>query len=89
MNALFGLFAGPFCYLCFVYACHILLSVPSSLLATLERTDLLALLYVIFPVRFIAFPYGFLGQVWHLSYRFLIIAFFFTKMNILVSVMLA
>ena len=62
MNALFGLFAGPFCYLCFVYACHILLSVPSSLLATLERTDLLALLYVIFSRAFYRFPIWFLGS---------------------------
>ena len=42
-------------------ACHTGLSFYSSLLATLERTDLLALLCVMFLVCFIAFSCGFLG----------------------------
>ena len=31
-----------------------------------ERADLLALLYVMFACVFDTFPYGVLGQVWHL-----------------------
>ena len=31
-----------------------------------ERTDLLALLYVVFSCVFVSFPYGALGQVWYL-----------------------
>ena len=47
-------------------------------LAGWERTDLLALLYVMFSCIFVTFPYGVLGQVWYLMYRFLIFAFFLT-----------
>ena len=33
----------PFCYLCFLFACHTVLSVSCSLVVTcLERADLLA-----------------------------------------------
>ena len=42
------------------------LSVPCNHIVTCwERADLLALLYVCFPV-FCHFPYGVLGQVWYL-----------------------
>ena len=39
----------PFCYLCFKFGCHTVLSVHPSLVVTCwERTDLLTLLYVMF-----------------------------------------
>ena len=41
----------PLCYLCLVFVCHTVLSVPCSLVVTCwERADLLALLYVMFLV---------------------------------------
>ena len=43
------------------------LTVPCSLVVTCwERTDLLALLYVMFSCVFVTFPYGVLHQVWYL-----------------------
>ena len=40
-----------FCYLCFVFVCHTVLSVPCSLVVTSwKRADFLALLYVMFLV---------------------------------------
>ena len=57
----------PFCYLCFVFVYHTVLSVPCSLVVTCwERADLLALLYGMFSCVFVTFPYGILGQVWYL-----------------------
>ena len=39
----------PFCYLCFVFVCHTVLSVPCSLVVTcLEGAYILAILYVMF-----------------------------------------
>ena len=39
----------PFCYLCFMFVCHTVLSVSCSLVVTCkERAGLLALLYVMF-----------------------------------------
>ena len=56
-----------FCYLCFMFVCHTVLSVPCGLAATCSKmADLLALLYVIFSCVFVTFPYGVLGQVWYL-----------------------
>ena len=56
-----------FCYLCVVFVCHTVLSVPCSFVATyLEGAALLALLYVMFSCIFVTFPYGVLGQVWYL-----------------------
>ena len=50
--------------LCF---CCIVLSVPCSLVVTCwKRSDVLALLYVMFSLVFVTFPYGILGQVWYL-----------------------
>ena len=46
-----------FCYLCFVFVCHTVLSVHCSLVVTCwERADLLALLYVMLFVCFYHFP---------------------------------
>ena len=54
-------------YLCFVFVCHTVLSVPCSLVDTCwERADLLTLLYVVFYCVFVTFPYGDLGMVWYL-----------------------
>ena len=45
--------------------CGSWLSVPCSLVVTCsKRTDLVALLYVMFSCGFGTFPYGILGQVW-------------------------
>ena len=70
------------CFFCgsillFVFhVCYAVLSVPCSLVVTCrEKVDLLTLLYVMF-LCFVTFPYGVLGQVWYLIYRFLIFAFF-------------
>ena len=47
--------------------CHTVLSVSCSIgVACWERADLLALLYVMFSLCFVIFPYGVLGQVWYL-----------------------
>ena len=52
----------PFCYLCFVFVCHTVLSVPCNLVVTCcERADLLTHF-----LCFASFPYGDLGQVWYL-----------------------
>ena len=59
----------PFCCLSFVFVCHTVLSIPSSLVATwFERAGLLALLFVMFSGVFFTFLYGVLvpGQVWYL-----------------------
>ena len=46
---------------------YTVLSVQLSLVITCwERTDLLALLCVVFPCVFVTFPYGVSGQVWYL-----------------------
>ena len=48
-------------------SCHTVLFVPCSLLVTCwERTDLLAILYVMFFCVFVTVPYDVLGQVWYL-----------------------
>ena len=48
--------------------CHIVLSVPCSIVVTCcEMADLLALLCVMFScLFFLTFPYGALGKVWYL-----------------------
>ena len=52
----------PFCYLCFLYVYHTVLSVPCSLAVTCwEGADLLALLYVMFSCIFVIFLFGVLG----------------------------
>ena len=57
----------PFCYLCFVRVCHVVMSVHCSLVVTcLERVGLLALLFVMFSCVFVTFPCGVHGQVWYL-----------------------
>ena len=49
-----------------VYVCYPVLSVPYCLVVTCcERTDLLALFYVVFSFVFVTFPYGVQGQVWY------------------------
>ena len=54
------------CFYC-VFLCHIVLSVPSSLVvACWERAGLLALLCVMFYCDFVTFQYGVLSQVWYL-----------------------
>ena len=59
--------------------CHVFLSVRCSLVVTCwERTDLLALLCVMFYLRFVTFPCGVLGRVWCLICQFPIFAFFLT-----------
>ena len=59
--------------------CHTVLSVSCSLVVTCwEMADLLAPLYVMFYYVYVTFPYGVLGQVWYLIYRFLIFAFSLT-----------
>ena len=51
-----------FCYLCFMFVCHTVLSVHCNLVITcLERADLFALLYVIFSSVLVTLPYGVLG----------------------------
>ena len=58
---------NPFSYLCFMFVCHTVLSVPYNLVVICwERGDPLALLYVMFSCVFVTFPYGVLGQVWFL-----------------------
>ena len=55
-----------FCCLCFVF-CHAFLSLHCSLVVTCwERTNLLALLYLMFSCVFVTFPCGVLGPVWYL-----------------------
>ena len=45
-------------------SCHTVLSISCSLVVTcLERADILALLYRLFPCVVVTFPYGVLGQV--------------------------
>ena len=57
----------PFCYVCFVFVCQAVLSVPYSLVVTCwERADILVLLYVMFSCVFDTFSYGILGQVGYL-----------------------
>ena len=57
-------------HLCFVSCVsHALLSVHCCLVATLEMADLLALV-VDFYCIFVTFPFGILGQVWHLIVSF-------------------
>ena len=53
-------------FLLFMFrVCHAVLSVHCSLVINCwERTNLLALLYVIFSCVFVTFPCGVLGQVW-------------------------
>ena len=42
-------FVDLFCYLCFMFVCHTVLSVPCNFVVTcLERTDLLTRLFVMF-----------------------------------------
>ena len=54
------------CFVCFVFVCHTVLSVPCNLVVTCwERADLLVLLYVMFSCIFVTFRYGVLGQVWY------------------------
>ena len=61
----------PFCYLCFMFVCHNVLSVPcSTVIACWEMADPLALLCVMFSCDLVTFPYGVLGQV-----RYLIVLF--------------
>ena len=68
-----------FCYLCFVFVCHTVLSVPCILEVTCcERADLLALLYVMFSCVFVTFPYDVSGQVWYLIVLIPELAYFFT-----------
>ena len=56
-----------FCYLCFTFVCHTVLSVPCSRVVTcLERTALLTLLHVMFFCVLVIFLYGVLGKVWYL-----------------------
>ena len=51
-------------YLCHVYLCYAVVSVPSGLVVTFwERAGLLALLCVVFACVFVTFSYGVLGQV--------------------------
>ena len=50
----------PFCYKCFIFVYHTVLSVTCSLAAICwERADLFALLYVMFSCAFVTFQYGF------------------------------
>ena len=54
-------------WILFVICVSCLLAILSCLfLAGWERTDLLALLYVMFSCIIVTFPYGVLGQVWYL-----------------------
>ena len=57
-------------FLLFVYSvclCHTVLSVSCSLAVTCwKKSDLLALLYVMFSCVFVTFPYDVLGQVLYL-----------------------
>ena len=54
----------PFCYLCFVFVCHTVLSVPCSLVGTYwEKADLLTLSYVRVSCGFVTYSYG--AQVRH------------------------
>ena len=56
-----------FCYLCFIFVCHTVLSVPCSLVVTCwKRAYLLALLYVMFFCVFCSLSYGVLCKVWYL-----------------------
>ena len=65
----------PFC----VSLCHTVLSVPCSLVVTCFRKGWpLGSRLMIISCAFVTLPYGVLGQVWYLMYRFLIYAFFFT-----------
>ena len=51
-----------FCYLCCVFVCHAVLSIPCNPVVTCwERANLLALLNVMFSFVFVTFPYGILG----------------------------
>ena len=43
-----------------------------------QEAGLLALLCVMFSCVFVTFPYGVMGNVWYLMYRFLTFAFFLT-----------
>ena len=51
----------PFCYLCFLFVCHAVLSVDCRIVVTgWERA-------VLFDISlcFVTFPYSVLGQVWY------------------------
>ena len=55
------------CVSCLSTILSCLLTIPCSLVVTCwERADHLVLLYVRFSCVFVIFPYGVLGQVWHL-----------------------
>ena len=61
-----NLYSGSVLFVFRVFLCHIVLSVPCSLVVCWERTDLLVLLCVMFSCDFVTFLYGVLGQVWYL-----------------------
>ena len=57
-------FCGSFLLFLF-HVCQAVLSVPCSLVVTCwERTDIFALLCVMFSCVLVTFPYGVLAQVW-------------------------
>ena len=57
----------PFCYLCFRFVCHTVLSIPCSLVVTCwVSADVLALLCVMFPCVFVTSQNGVLGR-WYLN----------------------
>ena len=60
-----------FCYLCFMFVCHTVLSVPCSIvIACWEMADPLALLYVMFSCALPLSHYDVLGKVWYLIVLF-------------------
>ena len=52
-------------YLCFTFV-FLILSCRFLVITCLERTDILALLCMMFLCVFVTFPYGVSGQVWYL-----------------------
>ena len=54
-----------FNYYCFMFVCHVFLSVHYSFVVNWwENADLLVLLHVIFSCVFVTFSYGILGRLW-------------------------
>ena len=54
-------FVDPFCYLCFMFVCHTVLSVPCNIVGKgWEKADIGSLICDVF-LCFVNFPYGVLG----------------------------
>ena len=60
-------FVDHFCYLCFLFVYHTVVSIPCNLVVTYwERADLLAIVYLVFLLCCVTFLHSVLNQAWYL-----------------------